>query len=210
MDPGRADQHLTGNSAVPVAFVPQGYTCLLLGSLERSATPMAYSWKHQNPVPDKAGVCLLTLQLKAHPIYTGRWCREGKNYESAHPVTPGHAHNFSLFLIPAARRGWDGTALQMRQVNLKGLVTLPLHIWNRWAPITGHCHFTNVTRKGNFPVLFPTIYPGVVPSVWYVPTVFQMNEYERRVGTWSDSQPRLLCVMLRVLYKTAGNSAMWI
>lgn len=32
---GRADQQLTGNSAVPVAFVPQGYTCLLLGSLDQ-------------------------------------------------------------------------------------------------------------------------------------------------------------------------------
>lgn len=68
--------------------------------------------------------------------------------------------------------------------------------------ITGHCHFTNITRRGNFPVLFPTTYPGIVPCVQCVPTVFRMNEYERRVGTWSDSQPRLLCVMLRGLYET--------
>lgn len=83
VDPGRADQHLTGNSAVPVAFVSQGYTCLLVASLERSATPMASSWKHQNPVPEKAGVWFLTLQLKPRPIYTGRWCREGKDYRRA-------------------------------------------------------------------------------------------------------------------------------
>lgn len=211
VDPGRADQHLTGNSAVPVAFVPQGYTRLLLGSLERPATPMAYSWKHQNPVPEKAGVCLLTLQLKPRPIYTGRWCREGKNYESAHPVTPGHAHNFSLFLIPAARRGWDGTNCFTDEASeSERFGDSPTPQLEQMGTITGHCHFTNVTRKGNFPVLFPTIYPGVVPGARYVPTVFRMNEYERRVGTWSDSQPRLLCVMLRVLYKTAGNSAMWL
>lgn len=37
-----------------------------------------------------------------------------------------------------------------------------------------------------------------------------MNEYEPRVGTWSDSQPRLLCMMVQVFYKTAVDSAMWI
>lgn len=106
---------------------PQGYTCLLVGSLERSATLMASSWKqYQNSVPEKAGVCLLPLQFKLHLIYTGRGYGKG---ESAHPMAPGYAHNFGLFITPAAWRGWDRTVLQMRQMNLKGN-SPTCHIWN--------------------------------------------------------------------------------
>lgn len=152
----------------------------------------------------------LNFAVKTSPHLHRKMVQGRERLWKCHPLAPGHAHNFSLVLIPAARRGWDRTVLQMRQVNLKGLVTLPPHIWNRGAPSLDTVILQTSHEEETFLFCSPTIYPGIMPCVQCVSTVFRMNEYERRVGTWSDSQPRLLCVTLRVLYKTAGNSAMWI